>query len=84
MPSSAASRLQISSQSFRSAGSAGKEDDARAVASRAGQGEAGPLALLGQEAVRHLDQDAGAVAGVLLAAAGPAVLEVQQHLDAPG
>ena len=31
--------------------------------------------------VRHLQEDAGAVAGVLLAAAGAAVLEVQQDLD---
>ena len=34
-----------------------------------------------QEPVRHLHQDAGAVAGVLLAAAGAAVLEVQQDLE---
>ena len=39
------------------------------------------VALLGEEAVRHLDQDAGAVAGVLLAAAGAAVLEVQEDLE---
>ena len=38
-------------------------------------------ARLREEAVRHLHQDAGAVAGVLLAAAGAAVLEVQQDLE---
>ena len=38
-------------------------------------------ALPAQEAIRHLDHDAGAVAGVRLAAARPAVQEVDQDLD---
>src|SRR5690606_25272258 len=38
--------------------------------------------LLAQEAIRHLDQDAGAVPGLGIAAAGPAVLEPLEHLDA--
>ena len=59
----------------------GQEHEPRAVAAGAGQRDAGAARLLGQEGVRHLHQDAGAVAGVLLAAAGSAVLEVQQHLD---
>ena len=37
---------------------------------------------LAQEPIRHLDQDAGAVAGVGLAAAGAAVLQVDQDLQA--
>ena len=37
---------------------------------------------LAQEPIRHLDQNAGAVAGVGLAAAGAAVLQVDQHLQA--
>src|SRR5688572_32539136 len=36
---------------------------------------------LAEEAIPRLDQDAGAVAGVRLAAAGPAVLEVDEHLQ---
>ena len=35
-----------------------------------------------EEGVRHLDQHAGAVAGVDLAAAGAAMIEVHEHLDA--
>jgi hypothetical protein len=58
-----------------------QEEEAGAVAPRVGQPEAGLAAGVGEEAVRHLHEDAGAVAGVLLAAAGPAVLQVQQHLD---
>ena len=34
-----------------------------------------------EEGVRHLDEHAGAVAGVGLAAAGAAMIEVAQHLD---
>ena len=82
MPSSAATRVQSSSQSRAAVGVAGQEDDADAVAAGGGQGDAELVALLGQEAVRHLQEDAGAVAGVLLAAAGAAVLQVEQHLHA--
>ena len=38
--------------------------------------------FLAQEAVGELDQEAGAVAGLRIAAAGTAVLEVLEHLDA--
>ena len=40
------------------------------------------FALLLEELVRHLDQDAGAVAGQRIAAAGAAMHEVQEDLDA--
>ena len=59
----------------------GQEHEAGAVARALGQRDAELLALLGEKGVRHLHQDPGAVAGVLLAAAGAAVLEVEQHLD---
>ena len=36
---------------------------------------------LAEKRVRHLHEDAGAVAGVLLAAAGAAVLQVEQDLE---
>src|SRR4029078_6214370 len=61
-------------------GVAGQEDDPRAVAPGRGQRDPDLVALLGQEAVRHLHEDAGAVARVLLAAARAAVLEVEQDL----
>ena len=38
-------------------------------------------AYIGEEAVRHLHQDAGAVTRVLLAAGGAAVLQVRQHFE---
>ena len=41
-------------------------------------------ALAAQEGVRELDQQAGAVAGLGIAAASAAVLRVDQHLDALG
>jgi hypothetical protein len=37
---------------------------------------------LAEEAIRRLDQDAGAVAGIRLTAARAAVLQVDQHLQA--
>ena len=55
-----------------------QEDQPDAVLAGRGQLDALPLAGRLEEACGHLDQDAGAVAGVLLAAAGPAVLEVQR------
>jgi hypothetical protein len=52
----------------------GQEDEPRPVASRLPQANTDTLALFEQEPVRHLHQDPGPVAGVLLAAASPAVL----------
>ena len=46
-----------------------EEDQAAAVLAGPRQGDAGLLADLLEEGVRHLDQDAGAVAGVGLGAA---------------
>ena len=43
--------------------------------------DAEPVRLGDEEPVRDLDQDAGAVAGVDLASAGAAVLEVEQDLQ---
>ena len=59
----------------------GKEHRAGAVAAGGGKVEAGRGRRLAQEAIRHLDQDAGAVAGVRFAAARAAVLQVDQHLE---
>ena len=58
---------------------AGQEDQAGPVVTRCGQREAEPAALALEELVRHLDEDAGSVARVHLAAAGAAVQEVLQH-----
>ncbi len=58
-----------------------EKDQAGAVGARRRQCEAQPLRLAPEEAVRHLQQDAGAVAGVRLAAARAAVLEVDEHLQ---
>jgi len=46
---------------------------------RRGQREAESAALALEELVRHLDEDAGSVARVHLAAAGAAVQEVLEH-----
>ena len=60
-----------------------QEDQAGAVA-RPSAGSVMPsgAVTLRRNRSGHLDQDAGAVAGVDLAAAGAAVLEVVQHLSA--
>ena len=60
---------------------AGQEHEAGPVAALRGQGDAEPGALALEEPVRHLDQDAGAVARVHLAATGAAVQEVLQHRE---
>jgi hypothetical protein len=60
---------------------AGQEDQAGPVVTGGGQGKAEPTALALEEPVRHLDEDAGSVAGVRLAAAGPAMQEVLQHRE---
>src|SRR5262249_50249133 len=58
-----------------------QEHAADAVVARRRQREAQLGAPLFEEAVRRLDEEAGAVAGVLLAAAGAAVLQVEQPVD---
>src|SRR2546428_372478 len=57
----------------------GEEHESGAVVTRRGQGDAEPAALAEQEGMGHLDQDAGAVPRIDLAAAGPAVQQVLQH-----
>src|SRR5262249_23043942 len=58
-----------------------QKDQPGPVPARPRQADAALGDLLGEEPVRHLDEDAGAVAGVGLAAAGAAVLQVFQHPD---
>ena len=58
-----------------------KEGHADAIGSRFRQREAQLLAFAGEEFVRNLDQDAGAIAGFWIAAAGAAMRQVEQHLD---
>ena len=60
----------------------GQERHADAVLAGRRQGEAELGALAREELVRDLDQDAGAVAGFRIAAAGAAVGQVDQDLDA--
>ena len=50
-----------------------------AVRARLGQIEAGRGARFAQEAVRHLEQDAGAVARAFFAAAGAAVVQIDEN-----
>jgi hypothetical protein len=59
----------------------GQEDHAGGIPAGGGQLEAELAGLLGEEGVGRLEQDPGAVAGVLLGSGGPAVLQVEQHLD---
>ena len=66
----------------RSVAIARQEDDAAAVLTRCGQLDARLLAGLQQELVRHLHQHAGAVAGVDLGAAGAAMIEIGEDLQA--
>jgi hypothetical protein len=58
-----------------------KEGHAHAVFPGRGQREAQPGALAREEPVRNLDEDAGAVAGFRVAAAGSAVRQIDQKLD---
>ncbi len=58
-----------------------QEHHANAVLARAGQGYPQPGALFTEELVGHLDQDPGAVAGLRVAAAGPPVPQIDQHLE---
>ena len=70
-----------SSSRRRLVGLRGRKHEPAAVFARAGQGDARLLARFDEERVGHLQQHAGAIAGVGLAAAGAAVVEVLQHLD---
>ena len=58
-----------------------QEDEPGPVVTGGGKGDAEPRALTREEGVRHLDENARAVAGVHLAAAGPAVQEVLQDRE---
>ena len=63
-------------------GSLGRQkNQATTVLTRVGQRYTRLPAGLDQEAVRHLHQYSGAIAGVGFAAAGAAMIEVAQHLD---
>ena len=66
----------------RSAGSPsrGQEHHADAVLAGGGQRDAERLRLAAEERVRDLDEDAGAVAGLRIAAAGAAVRQVREDL----
>ena len=59
-----------------------QEDHADAVLALLGQRDAQRVGVLPEEGVRDLELDAGAVAGVRVAALGAAVLQVDEHLDA--
>ncbi len=59
-----------------------REEEAHAVVVGLGKADTLVRAGVGEEVVRNLDQDAGAVARVHLAAAGAAVLKVLQGRDA--
>ncbi len=58
-----------------------QEDHADAVLTRSGQRDAELGAFLLEEAVRHLHENARAVAGVLLATTGAAMFQVVQNLQ---
>jgi len=58
-----------------------QEDHADAVLASLGQGEAEFCAFTSEELVRDLDENAGTVAGVGVAAAGAAMGEVDEDLD---
>jgi hypothetical protein len=60
----------------------GQEHRSHPISAGLGQRKVQLFALLGEEPMRHLDQDSSPIAGVALAAARSAVLQVQQYLDA--
>jgi hypothetical protein len=66
------------------AGVGRQEHGAGAIAALWREVETGCRSNPAQEAIRHLDQDAGAVAGVHFASARAAVLQVDQYLEAAG
>ncbi len=59
-----------------------KEDHARCVGAERRQLDPELLRLAAQEAIGELEQDAGAVAGFRVAAAGAAMFHALEHLDA--
>ena len=56
------------------------EQKGRGIVAGVGQAEAKPLGL-GREAVRDLDQDAAAIAGLGIGADGAAMLEISQDVE---
>ena len=60
----------------------GQKDHADAVLARRGKRKTEIGALAGEELVRNLNEDAGAVAGFGVAAAGAAMSQVDEDLDA--
>ena len=58
-----------------------QKDDAAAVGPRGGQGQARLAGGFLEKGVRHLHQHTRAIAGVDLAAAGTAMIQIAQHLD---
>src|SRR5207245_4156013 len=58
-----------------------QEHEPAAVLPRRRQGDPQAIALAPQELVRHLEQDAGAIAGIRLAAARAPVQEVDENLE---
>jgi hypothetical protein len=59
----------------------GQVDHAHAILTWRRQGDPHTLGLAGQELVRHLDEDAGTVACVGLAAARAAVVQIPEDLE---
>ena len=60
----------------------GEKHHAHAILARVGKGDADAGALAGEELVRDLDEQAGAIARFRIAAAGATVQQVQQDLNA--
>ena len=58
----------------------GKEQHGHPIPAESWKGEAEAIGLGGEELVRHLEEDAGPVAGRFVGPRRPAVHEVQQHL----
>ena len=71
----------VFSHSARSAGSRGRNTMPTPYSPGPGREIRSPAATSWQEGVRHLEEDAGAVAGVDLATAGAAVVEVAEGLE---
>ena len=65
----------------RAEGSRGRKTHPAPYSPAGGSVDAEPARFLAKERVRHLDQDAGAVAGVDLAAARTAMQQVDEHLE---
>ena len=80
-PSSATIRSNSSTIAARLSAWCGRKTSPAPYRARFRQLPAEPAGFLAQEAVRHLNQDAGAVAGVDFTAAGAAVFEVDEHLQ---